>query len=177
MKKENLDQDALENEVVNDPAVAEEPQAVVDESFEQTDNSADAVSEWQDKYIRLSAEFDNYRKRTLKEKIELIATAGEDVVKAILPVVDDMERAIVMMKSDDREGVELIYHKFVDILKTRGVNAVEALEQALDTDYHDAIANVPAPTEVLKGKIIDVVQKGYKMNDKVIRFAKVVVGE
>ena len=138
--------------------------------------------EMKDKYLRLSAEFDNYRKRTLKEKAELILNGGEKAFKAILPVIDDMERALAtMQKATDveavKEGVDLIYNKFIQILGQNGVQAIDTKEKELDTDYHDAIAIIDAPTEELKGKILDCVETGYTLNDKVIRHAKVVVGK
>ncbi len=140
------------------------------------------VAEWKDKYARLSAEFDNYRKRTLKEKMDLIESAGEGVVKSILSVVDDFDRAgVAMEKSDDiisaREGMALIHKRLLDVLKQQRVAEVEALGSELDTDFHDAIAKFPVEDADKKGKVIDVVEKGYTMKDKVIRFAKVVVGE
>lgn len=151
---------------------------------EGADNSAqlaDQAREWQDKYIRLSAEFDNYRRRTLKEKMDLISTGGEDVVKSILTVLDDMDRAVeAMEKSDDiesaRQGMRLIQQKLVDVLKQKGVCEIVAHGEDLDTDLHEAVAKFPSENQN-KGKVLDVVQKGYKMKDKVIRFCKVVVGE
>lgn len=150
---------------------------------EDADNPAQltaAAQEWQDKYLRLSAEFDNYRKRTLKEKMDLIATGGEDVVVSILTVLDDFDRAVEAMdQSDDiesaRQGMHLIRQKLVDALKQKGVTEIEATGKALDTDLHEAVAKFPSEDQ--KGKVVDVVQKGYKMKDKVIRFCKVVVGE
>ena len=138
--------------------------------------------ELNDKYLRLMAEFDNYRKRTLKEKMDLTKYAEEDVLKGILKVVDDMERAINNMDSAPdmnavKEGVELIYKKFKSFLETRGLKEVEAMHQELDTDKHEAVAKFAAPSEDLKGKIIDVVEKGYYLHDKIIRYAKVVIGE
>ena len=138
--------------------------------------------EMKDKYLRLSAEFDNYRKRTMKEKAELILNGGEKAFKAILPVIDDMERALAtMQKATDvdavKEGVDLIYNKFIQILGQNGVHAIETKEKELDTDFHDAIAIIDAPSEELKGKILDCVETGYTLNDKVIRHAKVVVGK
>lgn len=135
-----------------------------------------------DKYLRLSAEFDNFRKRTLKEKMELTKTASESVLINILSVVDDFERAIqaISQTSDidaTKEGILLIYNKFKDFTKQNGVNEIEAVGTVFDTDLHEAITKIPAPTKELKGKIVDVIQKGYCLNDKVIRFAKVVVGE
>lgn len=151
------------------------------ESHPATEKMADDSSEWHDKYLRLSAEFDNYRKRTLREKMELISSAGEDVIKALLPVVDDLERALCATEkvadvNAVREGVVLISNKMRDTLRTKGLVEIEAFGKELDTDFHEAIAKVPAEKKQ-KGKIVDVVQKGYKLNDKVIRHCKVVVGE
>jgi len=140
------------------------------------------ISEINDKYMRLNAEFDNYRKRTLKEKTELIKTAGAEVLSDILPVIDDLERAIdSTAKTDDisaiKEGIDLIYNKIKDFIKTKGITEIEALNNDFDTDYHEALTKIPAPKEDLKGKVLDVIQKGYKIDEKVIRYAKVVVGE
>lgn len=140
------------------------------------------LQEVNDKYLRLSAEFDNYRKRTLKEKMELTKTASADILINILSVVDDMERAMgAMEKAQDieavKEGVDLIYVKFKDFITTKGVKEIEALNQNFDTDLHEALTKIPAPSEELKGKVVDVIEKGYMLNDKVIRFSKVVVGE
>ena len=140
------------------------------------------VEDLEDKYLRLSAEFDNYRKRTMKEKAELIKTGGEKVISSILPILDDLERAIKNMETSEdivamKEGVELIYNKFMKVLAENGVQKIETKDKDFDTDYHEAIALVPAPTEEQKGKILDCVQTGYTLNDKVIRHAKVVVGE
>ncbi len=135
-----------------------------------------------DKYLRLSAEFDNFRKRTLKEKMELTKTASESVLINILSVIDDFERALqaISQTSDldaTKEGISLIYNKFKEFTKQNGVVEIEAVGADFDTDVHEAITKIPAPTEELKGKIVDVIQKGYSLNDKVIRFAKVVIGE
>jgi molecular chaperone GrpE len=140
------------------------------------------VNELQDKYMRLMAEFDNYRKRTLKERMELMKTAGEDILVNLLPVVDDFERGLqAMERTNDvealKQGVSLIYSKFRDLLNQRGVKEIEAVNLNFNSDVHEAITKIPAPEENLKGKVIDVVLKGYTMNEKVIRFAKVVVGE
>lgn len=140
------------------------------------------LKDFQDRYIRLMAEFDNFRKRTLKERTELIKTAGEDILVNILPVVDDFERGLqVIDKSEDiesvKQGVHLIYNKFRDFLNQRGVKEIESVQQPFNVDVHEAITKIPAPSEDLKGKVVDVVQKGYVLNEKVIRFAKVVVGE
>lgn len=135
-----------------------------------------------DKYLRLSAEFDNYRKRTMKEKAELVLNGGEKTISSILPVLDDFERALQNMEKNTdvnavKEGVEIIYNKFMKVLKENGVKVIEAKGLPLNTDFHEAIAVIPAPEEALKGKVLDCVQNGYTLNDKVIRHAKVVVGE
>ncbi len=140
------------------------------------------VEAQKDKYLRLSAEFDNYRKRTMKEKAELILNGGEKCINSILPIVDDFERALKNMEQATevaavKEGVTLIYNKFMTVLGQNGVKVIETKGKPLDTDYHEAIALVPAPEEALKGKILECVQTGYTLNDKVIRHAKVVVGE
>ena len=140
------------------------------------------IEEEKDKYLRLSAEFDNYRKRTLKEKAELILNGGQKSITNILPVIDDFERALQTMEAATdidaiKTGVDLIYDKLLKTLAADGVKIIETQEQPLNTDFHEAIAVIPAPTEELKGKIIDCVQTGYLLNDKVIRHAKVVVGE
>ncbi len=152
------------------------------EKTSQTEDFKSQAEEWKDKYMRLSAEFDNYRKRTLKEKMDLIASGGEDIIKSILTVVDDMDRALASLEvSTDaeavRKGVELIAQKLGDTLRSKGVSEIEAVGQPLDTDLHEAVAKIPAPGQEQKGCILDVVQKGYKLKDKVIRYAKVVVGE
>lgn len=135
-----------------------------------------------DKYLRLSAEFDNFRKRTLKEKMDLMKTASENVMVSFLPVIDDVERAMSAIEVSEnlettKEGISLIYNKFKDFTKLNGVVEMEAKGLSLDTDQHEAITKMPAPSDELKGKIVEVVQKGYLLNDKVIRFAKVVIGE
>lgn len=135
-----------------------------------------------DKHLRLQAEFDNFRRRTLKEKADLVKSASENVLSGILPVIDDFERAIENMEEipdDDagKQGILLIYSKLKDFLKQHNVKEIDALNQDFDVDHHEALTKIPAPEEKLKGKVVDVVQKGYMLNDKVIRFAKVVVGE
>ena len=149
---------------------------------QELEKANEQIEEQKDKYLRLSAEFDNYRKRTMKEKAELILNGGEKSISSILPIVDDFERALKNMETATdvaavKEGVELIYNKFMSVLAQNGVKVIETKEQPLDTDYHEAIAVIPAPNEALKGKILDCVQTGYILNDKVIRHAKVVVGE
>lgn len=140
------------------------------------------LSETSDKYMRLSAEFDNYRKRTLKEKTDLIKTAGGQVLADMLTIIDDFERGMQSMENADnvkavKEGVDLIYAKFNEFIKSKGIEEIDAVNQDFDTDLHEALTKIPAPSEELKGKVVDVIQKGYKIGDKVIRFAKVVIGE
>lgn len=149
-------------------------------SQSETDKLSEQLAKKTDDYRRLMAEFDNYRKRTAKERLELIAVAGEDIIKGLLPVVDDFERALNVLKGSDtmaaaKEGTELIYNKLIDYLKSKGVAEIESVGKPLDTDYHEAVAQVPAAEDSGKGVIFDVVQKGYTLNGKVIRFAKVVV--
>lgn len=138
--------------------------------------------EIKDKYLRLSAEFDNYRKRTLNEKMDLIKNASEKILIEILPVLDDFERAIQASEKIKeieaiKNGERLIYCKLKDLIKKQGVTEIEAVGKELDTDYHEALTKIPASDEKMKGKIVDVVEKGYVLNDKVLRFAKVVIGE
>ena len=140
------------------------------------------LEEISDKYLRLQAEFDNFRKRTSREKAELIKSGGESVLVNILPVIDDFERALNSLKnvSDDdagKQGTVLIYNKFRDFLKQNNVKEIETTNMEFDVDMHEAITKIPAPDESLKGKVVDVIQKGYLLNEKVIRFAKVVIGE
>ncbi len=147
---------------------------------EKVNELQNQLNELNDRYLRLAAEYDNYRKRTLKEKAELIKTAGEKVIVNLLPVMDDFERALEHIdRASDlealKEGVKLIYNHFQKFLKQEGVEEIEALGKPLDTDLHEAVQQVPAESEEQKGKIVQVVQKGYKLNDKVIRHAKVIV--
>jgi molecular chaperone GrpE len=170
-------QSGIDDTASEEPLMSEEEQLYCDlKAAQQT------IEEEKDKYLRLSAEFDNYRKRTLKEKAELILNGGEKALTTILPVVDDFERALKNMETATdvaavKEGMELIYSKFMAVLAQNGVKPIDTTEQPLNTDYHDAIALIPAPDEALKGKILDCVQTGYTLNDKVIRHAKVVVGQ
>ena len=155
-----------------------EKELTVEEKLEAANKEIDELN---DKLLRKIAEFDNYRKRTLKEKTELILNGGEKTIVSILPVIDDMERALKNMKNADDvaavlEGVELIYKKFMDILGKQGVSVIETKDADFNVDIHEAIAQLPAPTEELKGKVMDCTLTGYKLNDKVIRHAQVVVG-
>ncbi len=159
----------------------EKPEAEKSAKDEKHDLQEKLEESW-NKYVRLSAEFDNYRKRTLKEKSDLLKMAGEDVIKSILPVIDDFERALESMEESEDEdalkkGVNLIYCKLMNVLEGKGLKEIPAKKMDFDTDYHDAVTKIPAPSEDMKGKVVDVVQKGYTLNNKVIRYSKVVVGE
>ena len=187
-EKENINEEELKEQAVQDEngeetTEKEEVALSEEEKLAQELEKANAeIEDQKDKYLRLSAEFDNYRKRTMKEKAELILNGGEKSISSILPIVDDFERALKNIETATdvaavKEGVELIYNKFMTVLGQNGVKVIETKEQPLDTDYHEAIAVIPAPDEALKGKILDCVQTGYTLNDKVIRHAKVVVGE
>ena len=183
-----------ENEEVVDNIQAEEPskenenvvgEEMLDEKGELEKKLAEAAEKivtLEDKYLRQVAEFDNYRKRTMKEKAELIKNGGERAIESILPVLDDFERALSTMQKNENAaelltGVELIYTKFVNILKQNGLQKIETEGQDFDTDFHEAIAMVPTPDASLKGKVLDCIQTGYILNDKVIRHAKGAVGE
>ena len=148
----------------------------------QLSETVQKLNESQDKYLRLSAEFDNYRKRTLKEKSDLLKTAGEDTILRVLPVLDDFERARTAMQTSKeidavKGGIELIYNKLKETLYQQGIKEIEAINLDFNTDLHEAVTKIPAPSEELKGKVVDVVQKGYYLNDKILRFSKVVIGE
>ena len=165
-------------------AEAEETEKETEEAEEKDplELAQDEIKELKTQLLYKAAEFDNYRKRTLKERAELILNGGEKVLTAILPVVDDMERAIENgQKTDDpqvlREGMELIYNKLLKVLENQGVSTIETENADFDTDVHEAIAMVPGMGDDKKGKVIDCLQKGYKLNDKVIRHAKVAVGQ
>lgn len=169
-------------ENMEEPTEQAEPLSEVDQLRNQLAEAEAKMAEMQDKYLRQAAEFDNYRKRTIKEKAELIKSAAEKLMVAELPVVDDMDRALENMeKGMDAEacieGFKLIVHKFKNILTQQGLERIETEGHDFDTDYHEAIALIPAPSEELKGKILDCVQQGYKLGDKVIRHAKVAVGQ
>lgn len=155
--------------------------ARIEELEKKTAELEEKVAKDRDDYIRLMAEFDNFRRRTSQEKLELVSMASTDTIKGLLPVLDDCERALkVLMESNDsdaaKEGTELIYNKLMSYLKTKGLAVIEAMNQTFDTDLHEAVAQFPVQDEEQKGKVFDVVQTGYTLNGKVIRFAKVVVG-
>ena len=192
MKKKGTENQNVEEKesVVEETAASTNEGGTNANMAEETEQATDTVSEeapkaeevdWRDKYLRLQAEFDNFRKRTLREKMALVESGGSDVWKAILPVLDDMERAIAASeKSEDitalREGEKLIYNKFVDIMRQKGVVEIEALDTDFNPDLHEAIARFAAGEEK-SGKVIDVVQRGYKQGEQVLRYTKVVVGE
>jgi molecular chaperone GrpE len=174
-------------ELNNDPQeqTAAEEQVQNEQNTEATGSSEEKlrseIEEWNNKYLRLYAEFDNFKRRTSKERVELLQTAGKDIIVSLLPVLDDFERALKAMEDSSdvtsiKEGVELVYNKLKNTLSQKGLKEMESKGMPFDPDFHEAITNIPAPTEDLKGKVIDELEKGYFLNDKVIRFAKVVVG-
>ena len=176
------------NEVKQEVESPETPQPeatseqVDDQIVDDLEVLTQKCAELNDKNLRLMAEFDNYRKRTLKERSELIKTAGENILVNMLPLVDDFELAQKAMETSDdvvavKEGIDLIYNKFIAYLLQNGVKAIPTENEIFDTDLHEAITTFPAPSEDMKGKIVDCVSKGYTLNEKVIRFSKVVVGE
>ena len=187
-KEEEIEETILNNGETEESAANDNPaqeEEVLDEKGELEKKLAEAaekIAMLEDKYIRQVAEFDNYRKRTMKEKAELIKNGGERTIESILPVLDDFERAIsTMQKSEEAAiyltAVELIYSKFIKILEQNGLKKIDTQNKAFDTDFHEAIAMVPTPDESLKGKVLDCIQTGYTLNDKVIRHSKVAVGE
>ena len=200
-KNQPQEEEILKNEKVEETAASEEATPEANQASDEAQEEAPAtemtveeqlatmlaeaqqmVNEERDKYLRLSAEFDNYRKRTLKEKAELIKNGGEKTLTAILPVLDDFERALKNMEASEetkamKEGVELIFSKFQKILGQEGLQAIETEGKEFDTDFHEAIALIPAPSEELRGKILDCVQTGYMLNEKVIRHAKGAVAQ
>ena len=158
----------------------EELQKQLDETHKQLEDSKKEIQQGKDDYLRLMAEFETFRRRSAEDRLSLISSAAADTIKGLLPVLDDCERAIKMLEgsSDEaaKEGTALIYNKLMAYLKTRGLEVIEAVGKPFDTDFHEAAAQFPAPEESLKGMVIDVVQTGYTLNGKVLRYAKVVVG-
>ena len=170
-------QEEVKKETTPEEAEEKEPEA---EKKEPT--TEEKLAELQDRYLRLSAEYDNFRKRTLREKIDLQKSANESLLETLLPVADDFDRAIQSVdEAKDivavKEGLNLISGKFNGFLSQQGVKEIEAMNKAFDTDLHEAITKIPAPTKKLKGNVVDVIQKGYHLNEKVLRYAKVVIGE
>ena len=183
-KEKNIEENEILNENVAENAAAQQEESLTGEEQQRSelDEANEKIAELNDKYLRQVAEFDNYRKRTMKEKAELIKNGGERAIESILPVLDDFERALKNMEASEetkamKEGVELIFSKFQKILGQEGLQKIETEGQAFDTDFHEAIALIPAPSEDLKGKILDCVQTGYMLNEKVIRHAKVAVAQ
>lgn len=189
-KKEHIDQqenmntvEELENttESSENQETQQESTASTPEEDELTKLKKDS-SELKDKFLRLAAEFDNYKKRTLKEKIEMMKSAAQDTVSSLLPVLDDFDRA--KKNADDEnsaesfsEGVSLVYQKLYNVLKQKGLQPMETNGQPFDPEFHEAITEIPAPSDEMKGKVVDTIEKGYLLNDKIIRHAKVVVGK
>src|SRR5690606_5173459 len=176
MSKKDKKEDIETEEIIQEQSEIVEEQTVEEKLQEE-------LKQEKDKFLRLFAEFENYKKRTSKERIELFATASEDVMKTLLPVIDDFERALSHIEEDKeaealRQGVSLIYKKLMNTLEHKGLVAITIEKGAdFDADNHEAITQVPAPSDDLKGKIIDVIVKGYKLGDKIIRFPKVVIGQ
>jgi len=176
------EKETLEKKTIEPAVKKEEKKSRKASSQKKLEALEEKYDELNDKYMRLYSEFDNYRKRTAKERIELQKSASREIILDVLPVVDDMERAIQsfeehQLSEEAKKGIELIYNKLINILRQKGLKEIKAIEQSFDTDYHEAITNIPAPSKKMKGKIMDVVQKGYTLNGKVIRYAKVVVGQ
>lgn len=187
-KKNKKDKHTATEEVEQHSGVAQDPSKVDIKKSSETENGrslAEVTKErddLRDKYLRLLAEFDNYKKRTVKERINLMKNAAQDTLSALLPVLDDFDRAKKNAQDDNSdehlsEGVLLVYNKLYSILKQRGLIPMETDGETFDPEYHEAVTEIPAPSEDLKGKIIDTVEKGYFLNDKIIRHAKVVVGK
>lgn len=168
----------IENPTINES----EATAETEQTASIADDQAEKIAELNEKYLRIYSEFENFRRRTAKEKLDLIKTAGGDVIKNLLPVVDDLERAIKYNENATdvesvKEGFNLVYTKMKQILEQQGLKEMEALNQPFDVEIHEALTKIPAPTEDLKGKVVDVMEKGFYLNEKVIRYAKVIVGE
>ena len=177
--KEDLQEQEEEQSISQNEQVTEENVDAAQPPLE--DDLQVKLAELNDKYLRLYSDFDNFRKRTAKEKIELIQSGGEDVFKSLLPIIDDFDRAVKSNADAEdiaavKEGISLIYNKLQNTLFQKGLKEQESLGEVFDTDLHEAITNIPAPDEASKGKILDVLEKGYTLNGKVIRYAKVVIG-
>lgn len=180
-EKENQGADQPVEEQVVDQSAREETGEEVDLNSEEQDSVEDLLAREKDKFLRLFAEFENYKKRTGRERIELFKTAGQEVITALLPVLDDFDRALKELSKNEEDdqftGVLLIHNKFREALRSKGLEDIEVnAGDSFDADVHEAITQIPAPDKKLKGKIVDVVEKGYKLGDKIIRHPKVVVG-
>ncbi len=184
MTEDTLQNEPLENlEVLSsDESNVEEIQETIDAEVSEISKLKVELEEAKDKYLRLFAEFDNFKKRTMKERLDLIKTAGQDTIISLLPIVDDFERA---KKASDvenstetfSEGVNLVYNKFLNTLESKGLKAMESTGEVFDVEKHEALTEIPAPTEEMAGKIIDTIERGFYLGDKIIRYAKVVVGK
>ncbi len=179
--EETLSQEEVQNETSKEEASEENDEKELREEKKEP-TAEEKLAELQDRYLRLSAEYDNFRKRTLKEKIDLQKSGNENLLNSLLPVADDFDRAMgVVDEATDikavKEGLKLISGKFSGFLAQQGVKEIDAVKKKFDTDLHEAITKIPAPSKKMKGKVVDVVQKGYYLNDRVLRFAKVVIGE
>ena len=190
-KKINPDEQNIKDEAMNNaesntdniadentPATKKGKKAASNKKIKELEGKIDELS---DKYLRLFSEFDNYRKRTLKEKVELRETAAEDMMHGLLPVLDDFERALQVIEeakvdANFKEGILLIFNKFITFLTQKGLGQMKTIGEEFDTDFHEAITSIPAPSPDMKGKVVDEVEKGYILNGKVIRYAKVVIG-
>ena len=175
------EKEALQNEELNEEVVEEQTEVINEEEVNTEDSFEDKFIELNDKYLRLFSEFDNFKRRTAKEKLELSKTASAAVLKDLLTVLDDFDRANESFeKATDvaalKEGVDLIYSKLFKTLESKGLKPMDSLHTEFNADIHEALTNIPAPEEELKGKVLDVIEKGYTLNDKIIRYAKVVVG-
>ena len=171
-----------QNEENNEGQATNVEETTEDQKMSPEEKLGAEVAEWKDKYARLYAEFDNFRKRTSRERVELIKSAGSDVISEMLPVLDDFDRAIKANETHEdinavKEGFSLIRTKLNHTLEGKGLKPMNSMEQPFDTEYHEAITNIPAPTEELKGKVVDVVTTGYFLNENVLRYAQVVVGQ
>jgi molecular chaperone GrpE len=180
--KENTEETTLENQQQTAEDQNQETSESPKSELSREEELEIQLAEAKDKHLRLFAEFDNYRKRTSKQQLDMIRNAGSEMIKTILPVLDDLDRAAELNeKTEDinvvKEGFKLIHHKFAAILERNGLKEIEAKGLEFNTDLHEAITNIPAPTQDMKGKVIDVVEKGYYLNDHVLRFSKVVVGQ
>lgn len=180
-QQQETDRKAGEEQEKKEKESCEDADKKIEDMEKQLQEYKEKVAEANDKYVRMAAEFDNFRRRTARERLELINTASEDVIKGILPVLDDFERAIKVLKESDSsaaaiEGTELIYNKLFSFLKSKGLSVIEALDKELDTEFHEAVAQFPTEEKEKKNKVIDIVQQGYMLNGKVVRYAKVVVG-
>lgn len=184
-KEQTKNAENSEEQLADIETQEEEKKAKSKEKKSKTSHEADEwknkYDEVNDKYLRLYSDFDNYRKRTLREKLELQKNATEELIIELLPVLDDFERAFTVfeqhsMNDETVKGTELIYNKLYKILEQKGLQTMDSMGKEFDTDFHEAITNIPAPFPDLKGKVVEVVQKGYMLNDKIIRFAKVIVG-